>query len=110
MEADAIIEIEKVWVAIALVLCAVLAACTKWLNMKEKAAQQALLGEVAAAVMVGIGVFAWHMETGFSVWIACIASLLLGFAAVEFASLASKWFIERSKKKLGMGSEDEKKP
>ena len=107
MEAVAIIEIEKVWVAIAVVLCAVLAACTKWLNMKEKAARQALLGEVAAAVMVGIGIFALHMEKGFSVWVACIASLLLGFAAVEVVSFLSRYAIARAKKKLG--ADDDRK-
>ena len=93
-----------------MLLCALLAACTKWIIAKERETKRTLLAEMVAAAFVTAVVFCVYMLQDFSVYIGCLVTLGFGFGAVEAAERLSKHIRKEGAGKIGMpiDKEDEK--
>ena len=83
-------------------MCSVAAACAKWLNTKDKDTRRTLSAEIVAAAIVGVVVFLVYMWKEMNVFLAYLASIGLGFIAVEITELIARYALAQASKKLNV--------
>ena len=85
-----------------MVLCAILSASAKWLNMKKRERKKALTVEAVTATVAGVAIFLLYMAFNFDMYLGCFLSLAFGFLGVSGIEALFKHGIEQAAKKAGI--------
>ena len=94
---------------IAMVLCAMLSASAKWLNLRKRERKTTLMAEAATATAAGVGVFLLRMAFNFDVYLGCFFALASGFLGVSGIQAIFKNSAVAAVKKMGVDIEPAKK-
>ena len=89
-----------------MILCAMLAACSKWLGAKNKENRKTLIAEVVAAMVAAIIVFFSYMGLKYNVYMAYSFATGFGYLGVEGAAFLAKHSVQQAAKKAGIPMDD----
>ena len=92
-----------------MVLCALLSACSKWMNSKRKQKRKTLVKEAFGAAVAGVAVFMLHMWQGIDTYLCGIIALGSGYVGSEGVERVLKQSAAAAAKKAGIPVEEPKK-